>query len=42
MLPIQAPIQIMPDTIIFFDWPPMFDVMRERDRTKEAWYDPVR
>lgn len=42
MLPIQAPNQIMPETIIFLDWPPVLDVMRESEMTNEAWYEPVR
>jgi len=32
----------MPETIIFLDWPPVLDVMSDREMTKEAWYDPVR
>lgn len=38
----QAPNQIIPETIIFFDCPPVLEVMREREITKEAWYEPVR
>jgi hypothetical protein len=42
MLPKHDPNQIMPATIIFFDWPPVLLVIRERPMIKEAWYEPVR
>jgi len=38
----HAPNQIMPLTIIFFDCPPTFEVMRDKEMTNDAWYEPVR
>ena len=37
MLPIHAPNQIMPDTIIFLLCPPVLEVMSESEMTKLAW-----
>jgi hypothetical protein len=36
MFPIQAPTQIIPDTIIFFDCPPTLEVINDSDNTSEV------
>lgn len=36
MLPTQAPTQIIPDTIIFFDCPPTLEVMSDRESTAQS------
>jgi hypothetical protein len=37
MLPTQDPNQIIPDTIILLEWPPVLLVIKERQITKDAW-----
>jgi hypothetical protein len=42
MLPIQAPIQIIPETIIFLDCPPTFEVINDSDKTVAVNYECLR
>jgi hypothetical protein len=37
MFPTQAPNQIIPETSIFLVCPPVFEVISEREMTKDAW-----
>jgi hypothetical protein len=42
MLPMQAPIQIIPETIIFLDCPPTFEVINDSDKTVGVNYECLR
>lgn len=38
----HEPNYIILDTIIFLEWPAVLLVIKERDVTNDAWYEPVR